>query len=161
MIYWLLAWLRRARPYATPVLIAMALSGLLIWIATWRVEWGSSDFPSWLEALSTLAAFGAAGVAVYFAIQTQRLETKREQRIEQSLVRDQASRVAAWFDYVAIETMTDVRGGGALATSIRGAMMGRSRVAGVYLRNASDLPVSSRPDRFTCTRPQPEFQPPC
>lgn len=95
----------------------------------------SEGFPAWLEAASTFAAFAAASVAVFFAMGTQQIEAKRDHRIETALVREQASKVAGWYGL-------SPSGGAPTGTrSIR--MQLGVRMPGVYVRNASDLPVSS------------------
>lgn len=95
--------------------------------------WWSPAFPAWLEATSTFAAFAAAGVAVYFVM-------RQERRVVDALVREQASKVAAWFGPGPITTrgavsMTRIRAKGAERVGV-GQWV-------VHVRNASDLPVSS------------------
>lgn len=103
------------RPRLSALSIAVAAVALLI-VAVVGVSIAGAansnvDLPAWLEAISTLAAFAAAGLAAYFSMQTQRQESNRART-------EQASQVAAWYD----ETKKE---------------------PGFYLRNASDLPVTS------------------
>src|SRR4051812_24844204 len=78
---------------------------------------GGSDLPAWIEALSTLAAFLAASLAVYFAYQAFQLQSAQQQQLERYKRAGQAARVAAWF-------------------------ASDDEQHNVVVRNASDLPVT-------------------
>jgi len=114
------------------VLAGIVAAAAVVTVSIWGAHRSSEGFPAWLEATSTFAAFTAASVAVFFAMRTQGLEAKRDHRIETALVREQASKVAAWYG----TTLADLVVGGKRS--------GTTRLRqGIRLRNASDLPVSS------------------
>lgn len=116
----------------TIFIVAAALAVILS--VTILIAWGIGrplrEFPAWLEAISTLAAFLAAAVAVQYAAGAFRLESQREQRWEDTQRSSQATQVAGWF--------------GAIERNFRDAH-GEPRhwykEPGVFLRNASDVPV--------------------
>lgn len=127
------------------LILVSALSGaaltlVVAWLL-WRAADGDSEhFPTWLEAVATVAAFSAAIVAAFYAARAFVLEFQREARFEESLRKSQAALVAAWFGVHEFDN--DPVGG---TTPLAGALLaafGKSyELDGVYLRNASDLPV--------------------
>lgn len=108
----------------TGAALAVLLTAVLVVALSGKVQ--LHDFPEWLEALSTFAAFTAAAIAIWSAMSAFNLEAKREARFQEDQHRAQASKVAGW----AIKALIQDEA--------------RSHWAGgdVKLRNASDLPVS-------------------
>lgn len=86
----------------------------------------TEDLPSWIESLSTLAAFVAAAIAVRYAHAAFRLESAREQRWEDGQISAQASKVAAWWGTVTEQSSRMI-----------------VSQTGFLVRNASDVPVTS------------------
>src|SRR4051794_28450022 len=109
--------------------IGTAIAAVVVGVSIAGAWWSSVAFPAWWEATSTFAAFAAAGVAVYFVM-------RQEGRIVDALVREQASKVAAWFS---AEIPSDM----SVSTRTSIATIVGMRRTGVRIRNASDLPVSS------------------
>ncbi len=106
-------------------------------LGLWWTDGLASDFPSRLAAVATLAALVAAVFAARYAGRAYELEFQRERRWEEGQRAQQASLLAAWFGTV---TRTYDR------TVIAGVGTGSTRKEarkspGVFLRNASDLPV--------------------
>lgn len=120
------------RVYAIGGLGAVVLVLLLAVVGTLfrhSLRWG--DFPSWIIAVTTTLAFGAAAVAARIAYRLYEVESGRdvvatEDRTERREAdrRAQANRVAAWFGI-----RESPRGGGPML--LRGAV----------ILNASDLPI--------------------
>jgi arabinogalactan oligomer/maltooligosaccharide transport system substrate-binding protein len=93
----------------------------------------ADTLPDWIAAVSTYAAFLAAGVAVYFAWRAFRIEAKREARWELDQRSAQASKVSAWYG-------TKVSQAPLGASELITQLSARTR-RGVLLRNASEAPV--------------------
>lgn len=87
-----------------------------------------SDFPAWLEAVSTAAALGAAMVAARYASNAWNLEIRREEQREKQALRAQAELVATWVNPISCSQHNGRHELGELKVSIR---------------NASDLPVTN------------------
>ena len=100
---------------AIAAVVAIAYAGW-VWSRT-----GRQLLPAWLEAVATLAAFVAAVTAVFFAARAFR-ESKRELRWLLGQATGQAGLVAAWHGTKEMAGQT---------------------LEGVWLRNASELPVMS------------------
>jgi hypothetical protein len=92
-------------------------------VSGWAHDRYGGSFASWLEAISTFAAFLAAAVAIVFAATAYRLEVGREQQFRAAGDRAQASLVAAWWG-----PDPDAPGD-------------EGRRFGIWIRNASELPI--------------------
>lgn len=101
-------------------------------------HWWNEYFPAWLEAFSTALGFIAAAAAAVYAARVYGREAEREKRIEDAQRKEQASLVSGWVG--SKEIMEPVQGG-AIALGVGGGGQ-RMRIRnGLYLRNASQLPV--------------------
>lgn len=89
------------------------------------------DYPAWLTAVATLAAFIAAVLAVRFAGGAFTLESKREERWKDGQRSAQAALIAAWWG----ETVTGTRTQASRQIPIRTDCL--------LARNASDVPVTN------------------
>lgn len=94
----------------------------------------SGSVSEWVSALSTLGAFVAAAVAAIFATAAFKLERERDYGAILDRRASQASGVAAWYG-VRVQEPKHPRG--------REAWVAYVSQTGVYLRNASDLPVTN------------------
>jgi hypothetical protein len=101
---------------AIAAVVTIAYAGW-VWSRT-----GRQFLPAWLEAVATMAAFVAAVTAVFFAASAFRIESKRELRWLSGQATAQAGLVAAWHGTKEMAGQT---------------------LEGVWLRNASELPVMS------------------
>ena len=122
-----------AWPFLLKVPMAIGLVFLLSSLGTWFVG-DSSEFPAWLGAVSTAFAFLAAMYAARYAARMWVLETVREERA-------QAALVAAWYDQEAAPSSVGLH----VTTGPDGhpVSVGASyTVTGIYLRNASQVPVT-------------------
>ena len=122
-----------AWPFLLKVPMAIGLVFLLSSLGTWFVG-DSSEFPAWLGAVSTAFAFLAAMYAARYAARMWVLETVREERA-------QAALVAGWYDQKTVGSSGKLH-----ATEEpegHPALVGESyTVTGIYLRNASQVPVT-------------------
>ena len=84
------------------------------------------SYADWLAALATLAAFVAAGIAVWYARRAFEIERRRELQVEDDRRMQQASRVAGWTR--PLLAVTDVET--------------KFNAIQIWLRNASDVPVT-------------------
>lgn len=101
------------------------------------------SFADWLAAVSTLAAFGAAVVAARYAAGAFDLESVREQRWVDNERSSQARQVAAWAGVKEVENRASGSVPGVFDKLFESGILPRtSTLEGVYLRNASDLPVT-------------------
>jgi hypothetical protein len=126
--------MRRWWPWAAGLFLVLAALGALL---RHHLSWG--DVPTWLLALTTLAALGAASVAAVVAYAVLRIEGDREVRAAQERAerretdrRAQAARVAAW--YGSWQTVIYASG-----KPIPGA--GDVLASGAVIGNTSGLPV--------------------
>jgi hypothetical protein len=93
----------------------------------------------WVAGISTFAALIAAIFGAWYAAQAFGVETRREDRWAQQQRLAQASLVAAWVG----ETVKEVDFTNPVNRALRYAIDSTYAYKGVYLRNASDLPVTS------------------
>jgi hypothetical protein len=115
---------------------AAGLGALILLVVFAGIGWcwsggGRGDLAGWVEAVATGLALIAASVAAVFAAGAFTLEREREDRWFDSQRSAQASLVACWWG-----TRThDIKGPG-------GDVMAQAEVSGVWVRNASDLPIT-------------------
>lgn len=117
--------------------VIAATSGIVAvaFLTGWALGADPGSYADWLAAFSTLAAFAAAGIAVYFAHQAYRLEERRDEARLQSEVSRQAELFAAWPGNHEHEvTLRSFQG--------QERNWGTQVIPSVYFRNASDLPVT-------------------
>jgi hypothetical protein len=99
-------------------------------LSTW-----TKDFPAWLEAVSTFLGFVAAAIAAVDAVRIYKRETARERRMEDVARRAQASLVSGWIGIKEFPPSEN--------SSLR-EQVGSSKTSrrpGLWLRNASEVPV--------------------
>lgn len=114
------------------VAIALGLGAALVGVVMlvmWLLRRPEAEFPAWLEATATLAAFVAAAIAVRYASNAYQLEYQREERWQDAQSRVQASLVAAW---------AEVR-----PTWGRQGKSSSFPDVGCWIRNASELPITN------------------
>ena len=128
------------RALAVALVCAVGVAGVLGLAALgWR--WADDprgNYASWLAAIATVAAFLAAIIAAFYAAGAFRLESERENRWLEEQRRAQASLVAAWIGSAELPIV----GGGGFSPYAEAAMRASNTAEGVYLRNASDVPVT-------------------
>lgn len=133
--------------------IQVALAGLIVFAAAVTIglvtgaETGS--VADWVAGISTFAAFGAAVIAARYAAGAFHLERQREERWVETQQAAQASLVAAWPDNKMVDFVTD--GPGRIKK-----VLGKRTQHGVYVRNASDLPVTDAKVIYTVTQVRPD-----
>ena len=106
----------------------LLLLALILGASIFGAMHSSSEFPSWLEAIATVAAFLAAGMAVGFAAEAYALERRRDDRWEEERLQSQAAMVAAWW-------------GTEDGKPVQGPWAGDKNPQGPLVRNASQLPI--------------------
>jgi hypothetical protein len=123
-------------PFWLKVLVATAVVFLLAALGTWWTD-ERGHFPAWLAALATTAALIAAIFAARYAARAFALEAQREDHRIEADRTSQASLIAAWVGEKAFTEYYE-DDDSALAPLIAGPPR---FVQGIYLRNASNLPV--------------------
>lgn len=119
------------------LVIALAAMLVLFGLAMLAARHAGADhgtYPDWLAAFATLAAFGAAGVAGWYAHRALLVEQARDKARDDQQARAQAELVAAWVDTGPIYGASDA-----------GNAIGGLQVTSVWImvRNASQLPVTN------------------
>lgn len=122
--------------------IALVVAGamaLVVGVAKFLAAQGNdphpSQLPAWIEAIATLAAFGAAAAAALLVSRTVSIELQRESDRLEVARSSQAVLVAAWIGPVSF-----VRGKQNEDTGLEPGLYLRS--VDVVVRNASQVPVS-------------------
>lgn len=128
---------RRSLSAIQILLFALAAMVVLFGVAmflAWCAAADEGTYPDWLAALATLAAFGAAVIAGWYAHRALLVEQARDGRREEDDrerarrdLRQQAEKVAAW--------------SGPLSTSKSNGVVDRVNLD-LAIRNASDLPIT-------------------
>lgn len=117
------------------VLVGLSI-GVVLLVAAGFAEATDEDLSSWLASIATVAAFAAAAVAASYASKVYAIESRREERIDEQDRRAQASLVAAWGHSPSFRLGDqNEQTGYELPAAITGAR--------VYLRNASEVPVTA------------------
>lgn len=120
-------------------LVVVGAMALVVGVAKLLAEQGNdphpSELPAWIEAIATLAAFGAATAAALLVARTVTIELQRESDRLEVDRRGQASLVAAWAVGPRYAT------GDLDQDTLRYPVTGVSSVT-VKVRNASPIPVS-------------------
>lgn len=121
-----------------PMLYGAGSLGLLVvsagcWIA-FLTDGSWADAAGWVEALATVAAFGAAIVAALLVRKTLELELDREDRRREDDASSQAALVAAWPDAADVEVEYNVLSELEEPKLVVGVF--------VFVRNASQVPVT-------------------
>jgi hypothetical protein len=106
----------------------------------------STDAAAWIEAIATVAAFGAATAAALYAAGAYRREVIRDKARDHDARQAQASLVAAWPAPFDVAYQYDSREG-----VDTGMVVGVS----VYVRNASSVPVTNVLIDFVLARTLP------
>lgn len=132
--------------------VAGALALFVLAIVFGRIAGADGgSYADWLAATATLAAFGAAVIAARYAAGAFGLETQREARWVENQQRAQASMVAAWPDEKYFER--DI-------STVQIRRMVSMTKHGVYVRNASDLPVNDCEVTAVVTQVRPDYPEP-
>ena len=119
--------------FAAGALIVVATICLLLSIAI-LLEAGlgsrGATVASWVEAIATVLALGAAGVASVFAWRAYHLEVERNDQYSRERARAQAERFSGWCGQADIEVRLS-----------SGTVFSAGMTDAILLRNASDLPL--------------------
>ena len=121
---WLQLWVREGSFFVLVILVAL----IVFIVAVTLSRFTAVDAAAWLEAVSTFAAFIAAGIAVSYAYRTWTVEDQRERdRLERD-AQSQASLVAAWPEGRFTRRLTDTK-------------WILDRTGTIWVRNASQVPI--------------------
>lgn len=122
---------------AWPFWLKLTLAAAIVFVASAAGAWWTDDrssFPNWLQGIGTLAALLAAIVAARHAAGAFGLERDREERWTSQQRAAQASLIAAW--------PGQMSGNYAKTDGIWDGDPTDISTVDVYLRNASDVPVT-------------------
>lgn len=121
---------RWSRGRIAAITVACVFGALLIAVLGWLITGADPDSLSgWVGAAATLGALAGAVLAAAYASRAFQLERLREQHRSESDRRAQASLVAGWLDFAALE--------------VSGPPHWSVGAIHIILRNASELPVTT------------------
>lgn len=131
------------RASTAAVLCTVAILAIVLPVCGWR--WSHADrteLAQWAMAGTSIATLLAAIVAAVFAAGAFRLESAREDRWEETQRTMQASQVAAWLGVIERESPQSQQQSATWGVGSLLDLGGSYTVEGLYLRNASDIPVT-------------------
>lgn len=92
---------KRALP-GLGVVVAVVVAGLTVFalavLIGWQTDAPTATVADWVAAIATVAAFGAAVIAAWYAGRALRAEQERDAKRDEAERRSQASLIAAWLD---------------------------------------------------------------